>query len=113
MSDQLGGLKPIAGSDSLSQTGTMKVLTPDGAEGKTRSSPGKALPPAPAAAADLVSLSVGRELKFIVDLDGSQPIIQVLDRETGEVIRQIPVDLISDYSKSGSAASLHLIDTMA
>jgi hypothetical protein len=115
MSDQLiGGPKPIAGGDSLSQTGTMRTLTPEGAEGKTGAARGKALPPATeTGAADVVSISVGRELRFIVDLEGSRPVIHVLDRETGELIRRIPVESISDYSSAGNAASLRLLDTLA
>lgn len=125
MSDQLfNGLKPLAGTDSLAQTGTVKALSP-GAEGtgKAESSSGNSLPPdagndsraLQAFAQDLaaVSLSIGRELRFIVDLDSAQPIIQVLDSETGEVIRQIPADLVSSYSLADGVQAVHLLDMLA
>ena len=38
------------------------------------------------------SRSIGRSIRFQVDLDASMPIIQVYDRETGRLVRQIPAD---------------------
>ena len=45
-----------------------------------------------AAKLNVASLSIGRDLRFRVDTDSGQSIIQVLDRETGEIIREIPPD---------------------
>jgi FlaG protein len=128
MSDQLmGGPKPIAGTDSLAQTGTVKALMPAagdaGGVGKAERAAGNSLPPvgggdAPdleALARDLqaVSLSIGRDLRFIVDLESSRPIIQVIDSETGEVIREISADVISSYSLSDGIEAVHLLDLLA
>jgi FlaG protein len=135
MSDQLmSGPKPIAGTDSLAQTGTVKALTPGvagdanivgraNAVGKTEPASGNSLPPvggeeAPdleALARDLqaVSLSIGRDLRFIVDLESTQPIIQVIDSETGEVVREIAADVISSYSLSDGIEAVHLLDLLA
>ena len=129
MSDQLmGGPKSIAGNDSLAQTGTVKTLTPAAAGeassvGKTEPAAGNSLPPvggedAPdleALARDLeaVSLSIGRDLRFIVDLESTQPIIQVIDSETGEVVREIPADVITSYSLSDGIEAVHLLDLLA
>jgi len=39
---------------------------------------------------NLASETIGRDLRFEVDMDSGRAVIQVLDRETGEIIRQIP-----------------------
>lgn len=36
--------------------------------------------------------SIGRALRFEVDLDRGRTVIHVLDRDTGEVIRRIPLE---------------------
>ncbi len=38
------------------------------------------------------SRSIGRAIRFQVDLNASTPIIQVFDRDTGRLVRQIPAD---------------------
>ena len=39
------------------------------------------------------SRSIGRSIRFQVDFESQNPpVIQVLDRETGQLIRQIPAD---------------------
>lgn len=38
------------------------------------------------------ALSIGRTIRFQVDPNTSTPIIQVFDRDTGKLIRQIPAD---------------------
>jgi len=38
------------------------------------------------------SRSIGRAIRFRVDPESTQPIIQVFDRDTGRLIRQIPSD---------------------
>lgn len=45
-----------------------------------------------AAKLNVASQSIGRDLRFKVDIDSGQSVIQVLDRETGEIIREIPPD---------------------
>ncbi len=37
-----------------------------------------------------VSIAIGRDLRFKVDMTSGNSVIQVLDRETGEIIREIP-----------------------
>lgn len=56
--------------------------------------PEKAGPDLEALAAKLnvASQSIGRDLRFKVDMNSGQSVIQVLDRETGEIIREIPPD---------------------
>lgn len=43
-----------------------------------------------AAKLNIASQSIGRDLRFKVDMAKGQSVIQVLDRETGEIIREIP-----------------------
>ena len=43
-----------------------------------------------AAKLNVASQSIGRDLRFKVDMASGQSVIQVLDRETGEIIREIP-----------------------
>ncbi len=43
-----------------------------------------------ARALNLASQTIGRDLRFEVNMDSNHSVIKVLDRETGEVIRQIP-----------------------
>lgn len=43
-----------------------------------------------AAKLNVASQSIGRDLRFKVNMASGQSVIQVLDRETGEIIREIP-----------------------
>ena len=54
--------------------------------------PAEAPPDAEALAEQLnrVSIAIGRDLRFKVDINNGSSVIQVLDRETGEIIREIP-----------------------
>ncbi len=53
----------------------------------------------------VASNNAGRDLRFEVDLKKNRAVISVLDRETGEVIRQIPPEKAEIYlSKDGSMA---------
>jgi flagellar protein FlaG len=54
--------------------------------------------------------SIGRNLKFKVDLDRGTSVIQVLDRETGEIIRQIPPEKVSTYLQTEGGLALRLYD---
>lgn len=39
---------------------------------------------------NVTSQTIGRDLRFQINLDSGQSVIQVLDRDTGEIIREIP-----------------------
>lgn len=57
--------------------------------------------------------SIGRNLRFEVDLNRGTSVIQVLDRDTGEVIRQIPPEKITTYLQAGGDLALRLYDDLA
>ena len=91
-------VKPVS-----STTGTFPVLQPTAEkvspDGKASPETGKEVPvEAPkrpdletlAAKLNVVSRSIGRDLRFKVNMDSGSSVIQVLDRETGEIIREIP-----------------------
>lgn len=59
---------------------------------------------------NVASLSVGRDLRFEVDLNSRRAVIQVLDSETGEIIRQIPPEKAEVYLTESGAMSLRLLD---
>ncbi len=86
-----------------SASGTYPALQPRTAEGRpagnATTASGKELPASAVTRPDLEALavklnmqsrSIGRDLRFKVDLENGQSVIQVLDRDTGEVIRVIP-----------------------
>ena len=61
---------------------------------------------------NVASRSLGRELRFQVDLKLGYAVIEVLDRETGEVIRQIPPDEAAlAFGRDGSA-NLRILDAV-
>ena len=118
MSEQ--ALKPVssdAGSATASAaTGSYPVLV----GGNAGRAAGKALPEAAAQKPDLeriaqelniASRSVGRDLRFRVDLDKGEAVIQVLDRETGEIIRQIPAEKAARVLRDG-AMQIRLFDEL-
>ena len=61
-----------------------------------------------ARALNLATESIGRDLRFEVDMDSGQSVIQVLDRDTGEVIRQIPPEKADLYLSGSGAVQLRL-----
>ena len=107
-----------------SVTGTFKSLGSQAgastAIGNIKSAGGNALPiEAVTAKPDLAKIakalnaapsSIGRNLKFKVDLDRGTSVIQVLDRETGEIIRQIPPEKVSTYLQTEGGLALRLYD---
>ena len=108
---------------SASVTGTFNALGTDAAEargGKVEPANGKELPVQAAASkpdlkkiAQLLNMaprSIGRNLRFEVDLDSGKSVIQVLDRDTGELIRQIPPEKISTYLQSEGELAIRLYD---
>ena len=114
MSDQ--DLKPIS-----SKTGTYVALRlPEAMQsgGKTKPDTGKSVPQEEARP-DMESLakslnvaaqSIGRDLRFQVDMQTGKSVIQVLDRETGEIIRQIPPEKAKMYVSDSGAVALRLFD---
>ena len=59
---------------------------------------------------NMASQSIGRDLRFEVNMDSGRSVIQVLDRETGEVIRQIPPEKASLYRSTSGEMALRLYD---
>ena len=59
---------------------------------------------------NLATQSIGRDLRFEVDMESGRSIIQVLDRETGEVIRQIPPEKAGQFVASNGDVQLRLFD---
>lgn len=54
--------------------------------------------------------SIGRDLRFQVDLNSRRSVIQVLDRETGEVIRQIPPEKVTTFINENGSLTINLVD---
>lgn len=59
---------------------------------------------------NLETQSIGRDLRFEVNLDSGRSVIQVLDRETGEIIRQIPPEKVSPTRQENGALMVRLYD---
>ncbi|MEQ8204782.1 MAG: flagellar protein FlaG [Woeseia sp.] len=59
---------------------------------------------------NLATQSIGRDLRFEVNLDSGHSVIQVLDRETGEIIRQIPPEKVSPTRAENGALTVRLYD---
>ena len=57
---------------------------------------------------NLSTQSIGRDLRFEVDMESGRSIIQVLDRDTGEVIRQIPPEKTDIYVSGNGDVQLRL-----
>ncbi len=107
-----------------SVTGTFRQLpTADGsrapASGKQEAATGKNVPvvekPAPdveelARKLNVAQQSIGRDLRFEVNMQSGKSVIQVLDRDTGEVIRQIPPEKARLYVSESGAMALRLYD---
>lgn len=109
-----------------SATGTFKALgsprsTPTRSDGgNVAPEGGKSLPaaaerPKPdmqeiAKMLNMAPSSIGRNLRFEVDLDTGRSVIQVLDRETGEIIRQIPPEKVSTYLQAEGGLAIRLYD---
>lgn len=109
---------------SISGTGEYQALVLPARQAQAAGSgnddarPGKALP-AQAEKPDLEKVaeqlnmrrqSIGRDLRFEVNLDSGRSVIQVLDRQTGEIIRQIPPEKITPYLQDNGAVSVRLYD---
>ena len=104
-------------------TGTFRTLQLKAEQappsGKVAPEPGKEMPAQAMTKPDLEELarelnvasrSIGRDLRFEVNMESGRSVIQVLDRETGEVIRQIPPEKTSLYHSGSGAMTLRLYD---
>ena len=102
----------------VSGTGTFAVLNPGKAVGNSNDAKtGRILPPPAtpdleklAAKLNLASETIGRDLRFQVDMKSGRSVIQVLDRETGEIIRQIPPEDAQVTLTSNGFVELRLYD---
>jgi len=63
-----------------------------------------------AAKLNIASQSIGRDLRFKVDMAKGQSVIQVLDRETGEIIREIPPEKAQVSVSANGDVQLQLYD---
>lgn len=108
--------KPVS-----SATGTFAALRPqhlsDAETGKTSPDTGKKMPVVEGArlnmeelavALNLASQTIGRDLRFDVDMESGRSVISVLDRDTGEVIRKIPREKADLYLSGNGAVQLRL-----
>ena len=59
---------------------------------------------------NVATQSIGRDLRFEVDMESGRSVISVLDRDTGEVIRQIPPEKARLYVSESGAVALRLYD---
>lgn len=109
---------------AVSSTGTFAAIKPAAAkaspETQDRNAAGSELP-VPAkpdlekltAKLNLASETIGRDLRFQVDVESGQSVIQVLDRETGEIIRQIPPEKAEVRLTRAGFVELRLYDDNA
>ena len=105
-------------------TGTHRILVQSAASGNTEPGgkpgpvSGKALPETSEKAdleavvekLNLASQSIGRDLHFEVNLDSGRSVILVMDRETGEVIREIPPEKVTPCLEANGSLLLRLFD---
>ncbi len=110
-------IKPVSNS-----TGTYAALTlpeQSGAAGKAEPEAGNNVPQKKESQPDMerlaqqqniVSQTIGRDLRFQVDMNTGKSVIQVLDRDTGEIIRQIPPENAKTYVSDSGAVALRLFD---
>lgn len=111
---------PTSGASSTTGTavtGTFPVLT----GGKADPNAGKDLPTVKVERPDLVKLaqelntvsrSIGRDLRFQVDLNRGNAVLQVIDSETGEIIRQIPHEKALSTVRDNGTTTIRLFDAV-
>ncbi len=61
---------------------------------------------------NIATRSIGRDLRFQVNMETGSSVIQVLDRETGEIIRQIPPENAKTYISEHGKVALRLYDDL-
>lgn len=100
------------GSVTASQALPKKVKS-----GNVASTAGKHLPQAGNAEAEIIAnklqtavQAIGRDLRFQVDMVSGRSVIQVFDRETGEMIRQIPPEDARTFLAESGDVKLRLYD---
>lgn len=101
-------------------TGTfaaLKVAPEQGVSGNAQPESGKKLPQVEqpdmevlARELNVATSSIGRDLRFQVNMQTGHSVIQVLDRETGEIIRQIPPEKAKTYVSEQGEVALRLYD---
>ena len=96
-------IKPV--SSSTGTYAALKLPEQSTAGGKVAPEAGKSMPQLNAA-----TQSIGRDLRFQVDMNTGKSVIQVLDRDTGEIIRQIPPENAKTYVSDSGAVALRLFD---
>lgn len=98
-------------------TGSYPALNGGNAEPRA----GKELPQAAREKPDMESLakelnvasrSIGNDLHFKVNLDKGPVVLEVIDRETGELIRQIPQEKASVALNVNGSVAIRLFDEM-
>ncbi|MGI9309782.1 MAG: flagellar protein FlaG [Gammaproteobacteria bacterium] len=119
MSEQ--ALKPAPSGATSTTGGAATGNYPALFSGKAEPAAGKELPVVAVAKEDMERLvqelnagsrSIGRDLHFQVEMGIGYAVIEVLDSETGEVIRQIPQDKVAlDLSNNGSV-QIRLFDDL-
>ena len=115
--EQLVSISSTTGSfRQLSQPAEVAGVSKTGNE---EAKPGKNMPvvaePRPdmkelARKLNVASQSIGRDLRFEVNLESGRSVIQVLDSETGEMIRQIPPEKADLYLSDTGEFELRLYD---
>ncbi|MEO1201591.1 MAG: flagellar protein FlaG [Pseudomonadota bacterium] len=109
-----------------SATGQFTALRPKMADaavsGRVTPDSGKTVPVAQVAKPDLEAITkqlniqsqaIGRDLRFKVDMASGDSVIQVLDRETGEIIREIPPEKAELMMSASGLAELRLFEGKA
>tara|TARA_R110000782_G_scaffold124168_1_gene215706 strand:- start:632 stop:982 length:351 start_codon:yes stop_codon:yes gene_type:complete len=102
------------------RTGSYAVLSPAPVKaqgGNSEAKSGNKLPEPPkpdleglARELNIASQTIGRDLRFRVDMESGRSVIQVLDRETGEIVRQIPPENAKTYVSELGEVALRLYD---
>ncbi len=66
-----------------------------------------------AAKLNIATQSIGRDLRFKIDMDSGNSVIQVLDRDTGELIREIPPEKAQFRVSGNGDMQIRLYDAIA
>jgi len=101
----------------IAETGSYPALTGGNAAPRA----GKQLPKVAVEKADLADLAkklnvasrqIGNDLHFQVNLDDGPVVLQVIDRETGEIIRQIPQEKAAVALNVNGSVGIRLFDDL-
>jgi len=110
ISDVTGAFAALQPAAGTARTGN---LAPDG--GKNTPAPARQEPDIEALATklNLQSQPSARDLRFEVNMDSGNSVIQVLDRETGEIIREIPPEKAEISLSASGEVNIRLYDGQA